>query len=49
MELKTYAPFGPKFVFEKIKDKFLNYIQHNFICQRPGLIKDQKSYYYLIT
>ena len=31
MELKMYAPVGPKFVFEKIKFKVLHYIQHDFI------------------
>ena len=43
MELKTYTPVGPKFVFEKIKFKVLHYIQHDFICQRLGLSKDQTS------
>ena len=43
MELKTYAPVGPKFVFEKIKFKILHYIQHDFIRQRQGLSKDQTS------
>ena len=43
MELKTYTPVGPKFVFEKIKFKVLHYIQHDFICQRLVLSKDQAS------
>ena len=43
MELKTYTPVGLKFVFEKIKFKVLDYIQHDFIRQRPGLSKDQTS------
>ena len=41
MELKTYTPVEPKFVFEKIKFKSLHYIQHDFICQRLGPSKDQ--------
>ena len=41
MELKTYSPVGPKFVFEKIKFKVLPYIQHDFVYQRLGLSKDQ--------
>ena len=41
MELKTYTPVGPKFIFEKIKFKVLHYIQYDFICQRLGLSKDQ--------
>ena len=43
MELKTYNPVSPKFVFEKIKFKVLHYIQHDFIRQRLGLSKDQAS------
>ena len=43
MELQTYTPVGPKFVFGKIKFNISHYIQHNFICQRPGLSKDQIS------
>ena len=43
MELKTETPVDPKFVFEKIKFKILHYIQHDFICQRLGLSKDQTS------
>ena len=43
MELKTYTPVGPKFVFEKIKFKVLHYIQHDFIRRRLGLSKDQTS------
>ena len=43
MKLKTYTPVGPKFVFEKIKFKVLHCIQHDLICQRPGLSKDQIS------
>ena len=39
MELKTYTPAGPKFVFEKIKFNILH-IQHDFICQRLGFMKD---------
>ena len=41
MELKAYNPIGPKFVFKQIKFKVLHYLQHGFICQRPGLNKDQ--------
>ena len=41
MELKTYTPVGPKFVFEKIKFKALHHTQHDFIRQRLGLSKDQ--------
>ena len=37
MELKMCTPVSPKFVFEKIKFKALDYIQHDFVCQRPGL------------
>ena len=43
MELNTYTPVGPKFVFEKIKFKVWDYVQHDFICQRLGLNKDQTS------
>ena len=43
MEFKTYTPDGLKFVYEKIEFKILHYIQHNFICQCPGLSKDQIS------
>ena len=43
MELKMYTPVGPKLVFEKIKFKFLHYIQHDFIRQCLGLSKDQAS------
>ena len=43
MELKTYTPVGLKFVSEKIKFKVLDYIQHDFIRQRPGLNKHQIS------
>ena len=43
MELKTYTPVGPKFVFQKIKFKVLHYIQHDFIRQSLGLSKDQAS------
>ena len=43
MELKMYAPVGPKSVFKKIKFKVLHYIQHDFICQRLGVSKDQTS------
>ena len=43
MELKTYTPVSPKFVFEKIKFKVLDYIQDDFIHQRLGLSKDQAS------
>ena len=43
MELKTNIPAGLKFVFEKIKFKFLHYILHDFIRQHPGLSKDQIS------
>ena len=41
MELKMYTPVGLKLVFEKIKFKVLNYIEHDFILQRPGPSKDQ--------
>ena len=43
MELKTYTPVGPKFIFEKFKFKVFHYIQHDFIDQRLGLSKDQTS------
>ena len=43
MELKTYMPVSLKFIFEKSKCKVLHYIQHEFICQCPGLSKDQIS------
>ena len=43
IELKTYAPARPKFVFGKIKFKVSHYIQRYFICQRAGLSKDQTS------
>ena len=43
MELKTYTPASPKFIFEKIKFKVLHYIQHNFIRQHPGFSKKQAS------
>ena len=43
MELKLYTPFGQKLVFEKIRSEVLHYIQHDFICQCPGLSKDQIS------
>ena len=43
MELKTYTPVSPEFVFEKIKFKILHYIQHNFIRQHQGLSKGQVS------
>ena len=43
MELKTYTPVGPKFVFEKIKIKVLHYIQYGIIRQPPELSKDQTS------
>ena len=44
MEPKTYTPVGLKLAFEKIKFKVLHYnLQHDFICQRPGLSKDQIS------
>ena len=40
MKFKTYTPVALKFVFEKIKFSVLNYIQNNFIFQRPGNSKD---------
>ena len=43
MEIKTYTPVDPKFVFEKIKFKVVHCIQHDFIRQHPGLSKDQTS------
>ena len=43
MELKTYTPVSPKFVFEKIKFKVWHYVQHDVIRQRLGLSKDQAS------
>ena len=43
MELETYTAVNPKFVFKKIKFKFLHYLQHDFICQRPRLSKEQIS------
>ena len=47
MELIMYTPVSLKFIFEKIKFKVLHCIQHNFICQCPGLSKDgntERSY-----
>ena len=43
MELKTSTPIDQKFAFEKIKFKVLRYVQDDFICQCPGLNKDQTS------
>ena len=43
IEIKTCNPVSPKFVFEKIKFKFLHYIRHNFIRSRPGFTNDQIS------
>ena len=43
MELKTHTPFGI-ILLEKIKFKFLHYIQQDFIRQRPELNKDQISF-----
>ena len=43
IELKTYTPLSPKFVFEKIKFEVLHYIQYDFINQRLGISKDQTS------
>ena len=43
IELKTYTPVGRKFVFEKIKFNVLHYTQHDFICKRLRLSKDQIS------
>ena len=43
MELETYTSVSPKFSFKKIKCKVLHYIEHDFICQRPGSSKDQTS------
>ena len=43
MELKMHTAVGLKVIFEKIKSKVLHYIQHDCICQRPGLSKDQIS------
>ena len=34
MELKTYTPVSPKFVFEEIEFKVLHYIQHDLIRHR---------------
>ena len=45
MELKTYTPVGPKFVFGKIKFKVLYCNQLDLIRQRLGHIKDQISMY----
>ena len=39
MELKTFTPIGLKFTFDKIKLKFLHYIQYDVIRQRPGFSK----------
>ena len=36
MELKTSTQVGPKFVFDKIKFKVLDYTQHGLICQCLG-------------
>ena len=43
MEIKTYTPVSPKFVFRKFKFKVFHYIQHDFIRQRSGFNKDQAS------
>ena len=43
IELGTYTPVEPKSVFEKIKFKVLHPVQHDVICQRPGLSTDQIS------
>ena len=43
MEVKTYISVDPKFVFEKIEFKDLQYISHGFICQSTGISKDQTS------
>ena len=43
MKRKTHTPVDLKFIFEKIRLKALHYIQHDLICQRPGLGKDQIS------
>ena len=48
MELKMHTPVGPKFVFDKIKFKFLHYIQHDFIHQRRVLSKDQTSIFKIL-
>ena len=39
MELRKYTPVNLKFGFEKIQFKILHYIQHDFIRERPGLVK----------
>ena len=49
MELGTYTPVDPKSVFEKIEFKVLHPIQHDLICQRPGLSPDQISILNLST
>ena len=41
MQLKTYTTACPKLVFEKIKFKVLQDVQHDLICQRLRLSKDQ--------
>ena len=43
MELKIYTLVGLKLFLKKIKFKVLHYTQHDFICQHPGLAKDQTS------
>ena len=43
MKLKTYTLVSPAFFLENMKFKFLHYIQHDFICQRPGFSKDQAN------
>ena len=43
MELKTSTSVGSKFIFEKIKFEVLHFIQHDFICQRFELSKDQTN------
>ena len=43
MELKTYTPVSLKLVFEETRFKVLHYIQNDFICQHPGISKDQTS------
>ena len=49
MELKTYNPVSPKFVFEKVNFKVLHYIQHDFICQCLALSKDQASMFKYVS
>ena len=43
MQVITFTPVSLKFILEKIKLKFLHYIQHDFIHQCTEVSKDQIS------